>query len=444
MLNVLSLYQNKNPLDEARMIGSNLGRFGGSLASGIMQMRDEDKAQEQDAIKKQKVNEIIQEFNNHNSTQYAGMGEAQKYLKVARLLYPYDQAMSQRFEEESNALRKEGRVVTAKTLEEHKNTQTADVKKQNEIVDKTFSAYQTALGQLASSDLRANPDMKAKLESDVNSYRNALLSTERGKALLGQSGEVKTEEPVKENFEKESQVLKQEARTNITSQIGKASDGKVIDGEIDNIFDLTSSIDQYAQKFGLSTESDEIKSLNSLLSAKQKEINDKYLKKVDIGKQKKSEEAQQFGAFKDYVPSIETVKALETTPNQMNTQLGISELMKILSGTGVSDTERLNTMLALTSEEYQRQFRKKSEAYQRSFISKFIDNDQATLAEVANNAVPENVRIQLQRRIPKQASDWYEKTNSGKYESNKSQQPAKQQVRKKAISISEYKKLRGK
>lgn len=125
MPNVFQGLNTRDPLNEAKTIGSNLGRFAGSLYGEYEKFQQEKKEESDKQIRNQKINEIIQEFNNPNSPEYAGMGESQRYLKVARLIYPYDQAMSQRFEEEANTIRQQkGKLESAEKVAETKKIST--------------------------------------------------------------------------------------------------------------------------------------------------------------------------------------------------------------------------------------------------------------------------------------------------------------------------------
>lgn len=156
MQNVFSLYENRDPLDNSSKIGRGVGSFLSILGKTYDDYQAQKKADQSEASKRERVNAIIQEFNNPNSTEYEGMGQAQRYMKAARLLYQAGETdMSARFEAEANKIRQEeGKFGSAKEI--------AQLKAQTEL-DKQKA------GLTAKSDLEKSKqieELKKELTSD--------------------------------------------------------------------------------------------------------------------------------------------------------------------------------------------------------------------------------------------------------------------------------------
>lgn len=133
------------------------------------------------------------------------------------------------------------------------------------------------------------------------------------------------------------------------------------------------------------------------------------------GREERAEKRQEFGQYKDFVPAVNSVRALNQDivagrDNPTNTQLAVSQLLKILSGTGVSDTERRNTLLSLTSPEFQEKYRSESQASGRDLIKIFFDQEERLMADITQNVTNRQIRDELNKYIPTQAAEWAERT----------------------------------
>ena len=110
--------------DRARKIGGGISRTVGELFGAYRQDKEAEQAQAEKAKaeqNKERVQAIIQEYNDPNSPEYEGMLPAQRALKVARLLYPLDQSMSQRYEDYSRTLQQtEGKYKQEQAISDAK------------------------------------------------------------------------------------------------------------------------------------------------------------------------------------------------------------------------------------------------------------------------------------------------------------------------------------
>lgn len=208
------------------------------------------------------------------------------------------------------------------------------------------------------------------------------------------------------------------ARTEADAIIAGAVDADN-NGTIDDEAARKTQLEDLIRKYGMAARDGDF--LRERFQAKADEI-------AKVAKAKKEKEAEEynravaaegraqdikfreFSNYKDYLPSMQTVAAIGSDPtNQTNVQLGISELLKILSGTGVSDSERMNTILALTPTAYQQEIRGKGNQFAKAWASKLINLDGVALAEYASHVTPEKIAGELRKRIPKDAWAWAEK-----------------------------------
>ena len=183
-------------------------------------------------------------------------------------------------------------------------------------------------------------------------------------------------------------------------------------GVIDDPLALEQKLTEIRDKYGVS-ESD-LADVRSAIEKAAKAMQENSQFKVGEGERRRSAAAQAFSQHKDFLPSVQTVKAIRADPsNQTNIQLGVSELLKILSGTGVSDSERMNTILSMTPTEYQNEIRSKSVQLGKSFIDTFLNMDAVALAEYSTKVDPKLLANVLRSRIPDESWEWAEKHSIG-------------------------------
>ena len=183
-------------------------------------------------------------------------------------------------------------------------------------------------------------------------------------------------------------------------------------GVIDDPLALEQKLTEIRDKYGVS-ESD-LADVRSAIEKVAKAMQENSQFNVGEGERRRSAAAQAFSQHKDFLPSVQTAKAILADPsNQTNIQLGVSELLKILSGTGVSDSERMNTILSMTPTEYQNEIRSKTAQLGKAFIDKFLNMDAVALAEYSTKVDPQLIAKELIKRIPGESWEWAEKHSMG-------------------------------
>lgn len=418
--NRMSMYAPMNEQVQRQNTGfANLGSKIGSIAGGMI---ESSQAESADAQKKAKISGFIQAYNNPNSPEFQGLEGSQRALKLSRLLLPLDAEMSARWEQRAMELEDQG--TTAKNRQEEMKIEgrkeiaiekaKALGKKQDSEIDPTSmegikelaNQYRSARALMASPNWANLDDAERKNAiREMNSIRETLRETEFGTSLMGDIESTgKEPTPMAEPFDLSA----------VKGQLNAMSkDVSPVDGLIDNEAEFDSIVEEIVGKSGLGESDPSIKALRVYAESLKSNIAKRFGKKEEKRIEAKTDQQREYQTNKEFLPSIKSVKNLQSNPtDQTNVQLGIAELMKILSGTGVSDKERANTILALTSPEFQAKYRTQGTAFFNSLVAKFINNDQAVINEVSQNADGNRVREQLANRIPKQAFDWYDKTQT--------------------------------
>jgi hypothetical protein len=201
------------------------------------------------------------------------------------------------------------------------------------------------------------------------------------------------------------------AREEAKAIMSTAKDVAPKDGVFDNRDDILIKLDDIAEKQGINRKSQAWQDILGLFAKKEETLSKVSTIAQENKKTGFSQGQQQFTAFKDYVPVINASIELQNNPNSFTSRnMGVGQVMKILSGLGVTDSERANTMVSLTDDSYQNQYNTREKQYKESFISKFLDNDKALLTEIAKNLDPNKVVAYLNQNTPKQASTWFYET----------------------------------
>ena len=89
-----------DPFQAGQRMGGGFGR----LASGVVDTYNQGKQEEENLVKKQKVDALVMKFNNPESPEFKGLSPKQRSLKLSRLLAPLDEAMSGRYEQQARSI----------------------------------------------------------------------------------------------------------------------------------------------------------------------------------------------------------------------------------------------------------------------------------------------------------------------------------------------------
>lgn len=340
--------------------------------------------------------------------------EEQSLRSGAEAYMKYDPDTGYKWLQQAEALkaRKEGRSIPVYTPEQKS---IIDAKQQNRIrmgeIQSTINSMTTEterkpwiqqLEALQANDIELNNKL-----ADLGTSGYKSLSTTATKAPPG--GSETGEELVTIAPNKNSKIWKIFANPYFETAKSIKSEGDVPTWQ---------TIQSDASDAGYDISDDNAKgireSMLGIVQPKIREANEAEVKKRDAAERARQARVQAFSQHKDFLASVQTVKAIQADPiNQTNIQLGISELLKILSGTGVSDIERMNTVLSLTPTDYQNKVRSQARQLGKAFVDKFLKMDNVVLAEYATHVNPQLIAGELKKRIPSESWKWAEANSTG-------------------------------
>jgi len=84
--------------------GQQMGGGFGRLAGAGVDVYQKGKQEEQDLAKKQKIDALVMKYNNENSPEFMGLDPKTRALKLSRLLYPLDEGMASRYEQQARSI----------------------------------------------------------------------------------------------------------------------------------------------------------------------------------------------------------------------------------------------------------------------------------------------------------------------------------------------------
>jgi len=99
-INAQAPTQGISPFQAGQQMGSGFGKLSREIVGGYR----EGQQQEQDAVKKQKIDALVMKYNNPNSPEFQGLDGKQRALKLSRLLYPLDETMASRYEQQARSV----------------------------------------------------------------------------------------------------------------------------------------------------------------------------------------------------------------------------------------------------------------------------------------------------------------------------------------------------
>jgi hypothetical protein len=255
-----------------------------------------------------------------------------------------------------------------------------------------------------------SPEEQNALNQSIAGIRQLLRQSELGRALLGEVdtevGVMKQEVPTADTEDKTEAASI--AFNEIKSIIDSGKIDKNNDGIIDGIVELSAKVNQYKDTFG---NTNDVKNIMQYLKDTIQNVKDTYLAGVEKADRSRTIDKQ----YKEDLPALKAIENIDNGDNSLGTKtLAAGLILKFLSGAGVTDSERINTMLALTSPKFAEDFRKKGSGLGKALFKKYIvDNEQEILNEITRNADSKLIRDQLDAFVTRASKQWYKNTQAG-------------------------------
>jgi hypothetical protein len=308
------------------------------------------------------------------------------------------------------ALKMQEAQANAQAMGTNKNSQDPTLLKNVNSLGVQYRSYLDA--RYSKEYNQMSPQAQQQLNQSIEGIRQIMSRSELGRALLGQAEqEAKAEVGVQEQTstqQTDTNQIKEEGEA-LTSQLIEGAIDKNRDGIIDDIVSMKRKVSQFATKYG---NTNEAKEMAELLDNLVENVSNKYDASV-----RKSERSRAIS--KDYASDLPAHNYIAKVENGTATMgdktLGAGFILKYLSGAGVSDSERINTMLALTSPEYAEKFRAEGKGIGKALFKEYIvNNEQEIMNEITRNASAKIIADQLGAFVTKGSKKWFKNTQQEK------------------------------
>lgn len=329
---------------------------------------------------------------------------------------------SQRAGFDYNRVKNEQTLANEMAKKQAEQKEKADINSTSNIKEMAVQ-FRNYAGSIGSTNWNNFSDaQKSEILAGYKGLRTQLSKTELGKALIGEvESELETPAPLETPIDGTFDSIT--LQNNIDKAFTDEDNPKTT--TVEGLAKINKMLTDARIKAGVPENDPTFTTLQKYIKDVASSRSELATEKKGDVKEAQQQASQQFTQFSDFYPSYKSVVSIQKDPsNATNVQLGVSELLKILSGTGVSDKERANTILALTPTAYQEQMRSKAASIGKTLADAILNMDQIALAEYSKNVDPTALAKQLGDRIPPSAWKWAE-NQAGKSTGGTSAKPTK-------------------